>query len=469
MQQVEGMEGLRKKTIYLETLENLFHELTQARSISSGGRKLILLGLLYDVHRVHQFFEQIENNLSESIDIHDILLSDVDYNEWNIKLDIKFDVNAFYMPDEEEKDADETSVKTTLWHVFDTFSREELKDIPCNRTDNVQLLMGVLMNDLSADQLTIVLNESIVALRENLLHIHACISRHRMNVGECEELYRHEREVFIKRYERRVIEEFEYWKENSCEDNEAIIKRSLKGKYCTEMLNFFMSDFLAPRINAQAEMDTTEFDAEFEELRFYNVPQNIEAKTYYSALRELFEYKNGVVVPIKRNIGKYFFRHRKEVDAKQRIALFTFIKMIELIEEEKLPKVEVKEEVNYEGIKIVMTSKYFPKCSAALTKKYNAEWLDSYMTALMDSKHKDEIATEWVDDTTRKQVYCAILGALKDKGVYKGSYEAMARMIYEGDSDETEKDKKRNERTLAKYIGDGKHHIIGKWTATYEE
>ena len=35
--------------------------------------------------------------------------------------------------------------------------------------------------------------------------------------------------------------------------------------------------------------------------------------------------------------------------------------------------------------------------------------------------------------------------------------------------DENEKDKKRNERTLAKYIGDGKHHIIGKWTATYEE
>ena len=463
------MEGLRKKTIYLETLENLFHELTQARSISSGGRKLILLGLLYDVHRVHQFFEQIENKLSESIDIHDILLSDVDYNEWSVKLDIKFDVKAFYMPDEEEEDADATSVKATLWHVFDTFSREELKDIPCNRTDNVQLLMGVLMSDLSADQLAVLLNESIVALRENLLHIHTCISRHRMNLDEGKELYRHESEVFIKGYERRVIEEFEYWKENSCEDDETIIKRSLKGKYCTEMLNFFMSDFLAPRINAQAETDITEFDAEFRELRFLNVPQTIVPETHYSALRELFEYKDGIVVPQKGKIGKYFFKHRKEVDAKQRIALFTFIKMIELIEIEKQPKTEVKKEVNYVGIKIAMTSKYFPKCSVALAKKYNAEWLDNYMTALMNSKHKDAIATEWADDTTRKQVYCAILGALKDKGVYKGSYEAMARMIYEGDSDETEKDKKRNERTLAKYIGDGKHHIIGKWTVTYEE
>ena len=463
------MEGLRKKTIYLETLENLFHELTQARSISSSGRKLILLGLLYDVHRVHQFFLQIENNLSESIDIHDILLSDVDYNEWNIKLDIKFDVNAFYMPDEEEEDADATSVKATLWHVFDTFSREELKDIPCNRTDNVQLLMGVLMSDLSADQLAVLLNESIVALRENLLHIHTCISRHRMTLDEGKELYRHEKEVFVKGYESKLIEDFEEWKENSCDDDETIIKRSLKGKYCTEMLNFFMSDFLAPRINAQAETDITEFDAEFRELRFLNVPPTIVPETHYSALRELFEYKDGIVVPQKGKIGKYFFKHRKEVDAKQRIALFAFIKMIELIEIEKQPKEEVKEEVNYEGIKIAMTSKYFPKCSAALAKKYNAEWLDNYMTALMNSKHKDAIVSEWGDDTTRKQVYCAILGALKDKGVYKGSYEAMARMIYDGDSDETEKDKKRNERTLAKYIGDGKHHIIGEWTATYEK
>ena len=235
-----------------------------------------------------------------------------------------------------------------------------------------------------------------------------------------------------------------------------------------------MSDFLAPRIKAQAEMDTTEFDAEFRELRFLNVPPTIVPETHYSALRELFEYKNGIVIPQKGKIGKYFFKHRKEVDAKQRIALFAFIKMIELIEIEKQPKAEVKEKVNYEGIKIAMTSKYFPKCSAALNKKYDAEWLDSYMTALMDSKHKDAIATEWNNETTRRQVYCAILGALKDKGVYKSSYAALSKMIYDGNpKEETDKEKKKQMvtdlRTLAKYIGDGKQHIIGKWTATYEK
>ena len=469
------MEGLKKKrTDYLKTLENLFQELTQARSMSSGGRKLALLSLLYDVHRVHQFYLQIENNLSESIDIHNILLydADVDYHEWSVKLDIRFDVNAFYLPDEEEKDADATSVKNTLWHIFDTFSRDELKNISCNRTDNVQLLLSVLMSDLSANQLAVVLNESIVVLRECLVHIHTCISKHRINLEDGEELYRHEKEIFIKAYESRVIEEFGDWKENSCDDDETIIMRNLKGKYCTEMLTFFMSGFLAPRINSQAETDTTEFDAEFGELHFYNTPQDMEVKAHYSALRELFEYKEKIVVPKKGHIGKYFFKHRKEVDAKQRIALFKFIKMTELIEKEKLPKVENNEEVNYEGVKIAMIRTYFPKCSAALNEKYNARWLDSYMTALMDSKHKDTIATEWVSDTTRKQIYCAILGALKDKGVYIGSYAALAKMIYDGNIDAENDPKKKKQmatdlRTLGKYIGEGKKHIIGKWTKDY--
>jgi hypothetical protein len=63
-------------------------------------------------------------------------------------------------------------------------------------------------------------------------------------------------------------------------------------------------------------------------------------KAHYSALREIFEYKDKMIVPKKGHIGKYFFKYRKEVDAKQRIALFSFIKMIELIEEEKRPKEE---------------------------------------------------------------------------------------------------------------------------------
>lgn len=335
------MEGLHKKTVYLEMLENLFQELMQARSMSSGGRKLILLGVLYDLHRVHQFFLQIENNLSESIDIHNILKydADVDYNQWSVKLDIKFDVKAFYMPDEEENDADAESVKGTLWHVFDTFSRDELKNISCDRTNNVQHLLEILTNDASIDNLVLLLNESIVALRESLLHIHTCISRHRMTNEDGIQLYKHELEYFIQTHESEVIEEFESWKDQF-DDNEELVMRNIHGKYNSEMLSLFMSEFLKSRIAAQLETDKSGFEGEMAKLHFVNVPADIDTLLYYSALRELFEYKNDIVVPHPGRIGKFFFKHRKEVDAKQRAALFKFIKMIELIEEEKKPKAE---------------------------------------------------------------------------------------------------------------------------------
>ena len=337
------MEGLnKKKTVYLTTLENLFQELKQARSVSSGGRKLILLGLLYDVHRVHQFFMQIENNLSESIEIPNLLLydADVDYNQWSVDFDIKFDVNPFYMPDEEEEDAGESSVKQTLWYIFDTLSRDELKEIVCDRTNNVQLLSGILTSDITADQLALLLNESIVVLRESLVHIHSSISRHKMTNDEGEQLYRHEKEIFRMKYENAVVEKFEEWKD-TFDDDEDVLKRNLNGKYCTEMLTLFISGFLAPRISAQVETDTTSLEEEFTKLNFFNIPNTMDAKAHYSALRELFNYTNKVVVPKTAQIGKYFFKHRKNVDAKQRMALFEFIKMIELIEEEKKKNTEI--------------------------------------------------------------------------------------------------------------------------------
>lgn len=450
------MEGLHKKTVYLETLENLFQELMQARSMSSGGRKLILLGVLYDLHRVHQFFLQIENNLSESIDIHNILKydADVDYNQWSVKLDIKFDVKAFYMPDEEENDADAESVKGTLWHVFDTFSRDELIGISCDRTNNVQHLLEILTNDVSIDNFVLLLNESIVALRESLLHIHTCISRHRMTNEDGIQLYKHELEYFIQTHENEVIEEFESWKDQF-DDNEELVMRNIRGKYNSEMLSLFMSEFLKSRIAAQLETDKSGFESEMAKLHFVNVPADIDTLLYYSALRELFEYKNDIVVPHPGRIGKYFFKHRKEVDAKQRVALFKFIKMIELIEEEKKPKPKV-EELNYEGIITAMTKTYFPKCEDALCEGYNMDWLANYITDLMNSNFKDEIARDWAIVNKRNTLKGIIIGALKEAKVFKGNNSSIAKLLNSEDY-----------KTLAKYMGKAKSHVIGEWTMDY--
>ena len=453
------MEGLqRKKTIYQETLENLYQELRQARSVSSGGRRLALLGLLYDVHRVHQFFERIGDNLAESIGTHNILLydADVDYNEWSMKLDIRFDVAAFYMPDEEEADADADSVKETLWHVFDTFSRDGLKDTPCKRTEDVQMLAGVLTGDMGDKMLVAALNESVLALRECLLQINTCLAKHKMKGGEGKALYQHEEEIFQKRYEDDVVQDFESWKDQF-DDDEEVVKRHFWGKYCTEMLTLFISGFLAPRISSQAEADMSDLDKEFETLKFMNIPPGMDAKAHYSALRELFDYKNNVVVPKKESIGKYFFRHRKTVGADQRRALFRFVKMIWLIEEEKKPKAK-KAELNYDGIKIAMKRMYLPKCLEAVADGYGMEWLGKYIDALMESEHRDELAKEWENERRRSIIAGRIIGSLKEAGVFKENYSKLGKML-----------DKKNGKTFARYISEAKKSDICAWTIKYTE
>jgi hypothetical protein len=216
-----------------------------------------------------------------------------------------------------------------------------------------------------------------------------------------------------------------------------------------------MSGFLEPRISAQAETDTTEFEAEFNELRFYNIPSKLDAKTHYSALRELFEYKHGIVIPHKGKIGKYFFKHRREVDVKQRADLFTFIKMTELIEEEKKPKPkEVK--LNYDGIIIYLSRDVFPKCEEILCDGYSVEWLNDYITALMNSVHKDKIAESWAKNNQQGKIIGAIFGALKECEVIEGSNRSIGNLI----------DKKKG-ATLAKYMGKKEENFIIERTQNY--
>ena len=91
-----------------------------------------------------------------------------------------------------------------------------------------------------------------------------------MNGGEGKDLYQHEEEIFQKRYEDDVVQDFESWKDQF-DDDEEVVKRHFWGKYCTEMLTLFISGFLAPRISSQAEADMSDLDKEFETLKFMNI------------------------------------------------------------------------------------------------------------------------------------------------------------------------------------------------------
>ena len=108
-------------------------------------------------------------------------------------------------------------------------------------------------------------------------------------------------------------------------------------------------------------------------------------------------------------------------------------------------------------------------------KGYSSNTLIAYVN---DLRQFEKVIKESCGVENETEVTSAMLRiwlvALKDKGVYKSSYAALSKMIYDGNiEEETDKEKKKQMakelRTLAKYIGDGKQHIIGKWTATYEK
>lgn len=334
------MESLKpNKTIYLQTLENLYDELKQARAMTSCGRRFALLGLLFDVKRVHNFFLGIKERLSDIEYSHDLLLydADVDYNQWRINFDIKFDVKAFYLPEEEEEDLNAVAIKQTLWDMLDSFPDDVLKKDKPNRTSYQEHLEALLTADIHVDHLIVLLNESIKKFRETLGSIEAVLNSCRVSQDKGMVLFEQEKSIFEEKEESSVLNDFENWKE-AFEDDEYILKLNLNGKYCSEMLQLFIAEFFAPRIAAQQDTDTCDYEKEMETLKFNNVPSNINTVWCYSALRELFDYNNGFVIPKCGKIGRYFYKHRKVVTQEKRIALFRFIKMVELLRELNAPK-----------------------------------------------------------------------------------------------------------------------------------
>lgn len=467
MQQEKGMEGLRKKkTVYLETLEAIERKVNNLTSnMTAGGIRFFLLSLLYEVQRTNEFFTDVEALVNEKKYTANILDidADVNYAEWAKNEHWKLGVDAQNLPEDKELEP----IERTIWGVLDALPPNGSDQyVEFSRTDYKLTLQQILWSKCSNKQLYFALVNSIQKLRTILLSIGDKQAKRELSLEDGEKLYKGEEVRFNLSEASKVVAEFKTWK-SDCEDDDEIILKKIEGKKYTELKTLFKSGFFDCKIEQQSEIDFSCYKEEVDIERLKRMATGMDVEAYYSAMREFFKYNKGVWTPRKDKIGKYFFKHRKEVTDEHRIAYFRFVKMLWLIEEEKKPKAANDGGLNYEGIKVAMNRTYFPKCSAALNKEYNAEWLDNYMMALMNSKHKDDVAMAWANDTTRKQVYCAILGALKDKGVFKGTYAALAEMIYDGDSNETKEDRKRNLRTLGKYIGEGKNHVIGKWTEDY--
>ena len=96
------------------------------------------------------------------------------------------------------------------------------------------------------------------------------------------------------------------------------------------------------------------------------------------------------------------------------------------------------------------------------TKKseFTTKWREDMMAALMKSEYGKDVATEWAAPNKRIQVKCKLVGALKDAGVIKGSYNSLAPRL---GIDEIES------ASLAKYMGEGKKQSYFEWLKEYAQ
>ena len=100
-------------------------------------------------------------------------------------------------------------------------------------------------------------------------------------------------------------------------------------------------------------------------------------------------------------------------------------------------------------------------------EKYDTSWTDAFVEALMGSEYGEGIARDWAVQGLREkkaQVRGYVIGLLKDAGVLKGSYRAIAAKVGIVVNEENKKDPYR---TFADYMGRGKKQPYAQWVKGY--
>lgn len=88
--------------------------------------------------------------------------------------------------------------------------------------------------------------------------------------------------------------------------------------------------------------------------------------------------------------------------------------------------------------------------------RYDAAWTDAFIDALMQSEYGEEIAREWAvkgERSKRTQLKAYVAGLLKDAGVLRGSYDAIAAKIDPNDQ----------KRSFSRYMSQGKRQPYADW------
>jgi hypothetical protein len=339
------------------------------------------------------------------------------------------------------------------------------------QSESVRALLPVVLKSANADEQAVCrkLEEKIETLSSVLSQIAANLVR-RHSHDEFARLYENEKRRYLNSGTAgRARQTFEDWRVYQCFGGPTL--EDIEDYRLEKMLNMFDKGALASMSKHVKHIKRFSNEVDFDQL-----DEEPERKKHfyksYTALRRMTDWKDGYLVALPDRIGQYFYVSSHDENAKShRSSLLKYLHKIDMVQQErrKLLAVQAEREMrqvesgqlNYFApskiLKMLLCQEWFSMLTID-DKRYNQKWVHGFVDALMASEWREQIAGDWAVREKRLMLQCMIIGALKDAGVIKGSYSAIAKLLdIDGE----------NPATLAKYIGMGKKQPFAEWINTY--
>ena len=338
-------------------------------------------------------------------------------------------------------------------------------DIDYTETGERVASMVLTSSDDDLQEATQGVNDALATLSDVLLKIAVQLTRHRNN-DEYARLYEQEKKRYLNSgTAQRARGKYTDWKDSVCYGSPSM--EDIEDYRLEKVVRIFEQGVLTSRVEHVRRATRYPSELDFDLLPDDNLFKKT-AYRYYSELRKMVDWQDGYLVVMPHRIGQHFYMSRHEENAKShRTNLLKYLHKIDMVQQERRRLLEsemqggdaLNPQLNYfapaKNLKVLLDEEWFE--IHRTDKRFDGQWTEALVNALMRSEHKDYIATEWGKDKRQDFIRGCLLGLLKEGGVIKGSMDSIARSANVCD----------NYRTFSKYMGQCRQEPYADWVLEY--
>ena len=338
-------------------------------------------------------------------------------------------------------------------------------DIDYTETGERVASMVLMSSDDDLQEATQGVNDALATLSDVLLKIAVQLTRHRHN-DEYARLYEQEKKRYLNSgTAQRARGKYTDWKDSVCYGSPSM--EDIEDYRLEKVVRIFEQGVLTSRVEHVRRATRYPSELDFDLLPDDNLFKKT-AYRYYSELRKMVDWQDGYLVVMPHRIGQHFYMSRHEENAKShRTNLLKYLHKIDMVQQERRRLLEsemqggdaLNPQLNYfapaKNLKVLLAEEWFE--IHRTDKRFDGQWTEALVNALMRSEHKDYIATEWGKDKRQDFIRGCLLGLLKEGGVIKGSMDSIARSANVCD----------NYRTFSKYMGQCRQEPYADWVLEY--